>query len=115
MRQPKIAYDRLEAINRLTGTPLVLHGGSGVPSEMVVKAVQMPTGGVCKVNIATDIELAMLGVVGRTGHMTEAELNACPAQTLQAACCAVETLVKDRIANYLLSEGKADLYAAQEA
>ena len=115
VRQPKIAYDRLEAINRLTGTPLVLHGGSGVPSEMVVKAVQMPTGGVCKVNIATDIELAMLGVVGRTGHMTEAELNACPAQTLQAACCAVETLVKDRIANYLLSEGKADLYAAQEA
>ena len=86
-----------------------------MPSEMVVKAVQMPTGGVCKVNIATDIELAMLEVVGRTGHMTEAELNACPAQTLQAACCAVEALVKDRIANYLLSEGKADLYAAQEA
>lgn len=114
IRQPKIAYDRLEEINRLTNTPLVLHGGSGVPSEMVVKAVQMPTGGVCKVNIATDIELAMLGVVGRTGHMTEEELNACAPDVLAASRKAVEELVCDRMAHYLLSEGKAELYTAQE-
>ena len=92
--------------------PLVLHGGSGITDKDFQRAISL---GIRKVNIATDIELAMLEVVGRTGHMTEAELNACPAQTLQAACCAVEALVKDRIANYLLSEGKADLYAAQEA
>ena len=63
VRQPKVDYARLEAINALTDTPLVLHGGSGVPSEMVVRAAQLPQGGVSKVNIATDLELAMLAVM----------------------------------------------------
>ena len=75
VRQPNIDFKRLEEINKLTPTPLVLHGGSGVPSEMVVKAAALPTGGVSKVNIATDLELEMLAVVGRSGHMTEEELN----------------------------------------
>ena len=109
---PTLAFDVLEKIHEKVDIPLVLHGGSGITDKDFQRAISL---GIRKVNIATDIELAMLEVVGRTGHMTEAELNACPAQTLQAACCAVEALVKDRIANYLLSEGKADLYAAQEA
>lgn len=107
VRQPKVDYERLEAINRLTDTPLVLHGGSGVPSEMVVKAAQIPTGGVSKVNIATDIELAMLAVIGREGHMTEEELNACTAEQIEKSREAVRLLVEDKIRNYLLSENRA--------
>lgn len=107
IRQPRITYDRLEKINRLVQVPLVLHGGSGVPKEMVVRAVRMPTGGVSKVNIATDLELAMLNVLGRTGHMTDAELNACTAEELERARAAVKALVKDRIRNYLLSADTA--------
>lgn len=107
VRQPKIDYGIIEAINRLTDIPLVLHGGSGVPSEMVTKAVQMPTGGVSKVNIATDLELAMLSVVGKKGHMTEAELNAYPAEVILKCQEAVRLLVEDKIRKYLLSENKA--------
>lgn len=107
VRQPKVDYERLETINRLTDTPLVLHGGSGVPSEMVVKAAQIPTGGVSKVNIATDIELAMLAVIGREGHMTEEELNACTAEQIEKSRKAVRLLVEDKIRNYLLSENRA--------
>ncbi|MBD5459524.1 MAG: class II fructose-bisphosphate aldolase, partial [Lachnospiraceae bacterium] len=107
VRQPKVDFDRLEAINRLTDTPLVLHGGSGVPSGMVARAAQMPTGGVSKVNIATDLELEMLKVVGREGHLTEAELNGYPEEMTEKSREAVRILVEDKITNYLLSKGRA--------
>lgn len=107
VRQPKVDFDRLEAINRLTDTPLVLHGGSGVPSGMVSRAAQMPTGGVSKVNIATDLELEMLKVVGREGHLTEAELNGYPEEIIEKSREAVRSLVEDKITNYLLSRDRA--------
>lgn len=107
VRQPKVDYERLERINKLTDTPLVLHGGSGVPSKMVVTAVQIPTGGVSKVNIATDLELAMLAVVGREGHLTEAELNSYPEEMIEKSREAVQALVEDKIKNYLMSENQA--------
>ena len=107
VRQPKVDYARLEEINNLTKTPLVLHGGSGVPSEMVTKAAQMPTGGVSKVNIATDLELAMLAVVGKEGHLTEAELNSYSDEMIEKSREAVRLLVEDKIKNYLGSAGKA--------
>ncbi len=44
--------DLLKKIRKLTNTPLVLHGASGVPDEEVRKAV---AAGICKVNIDTDI------------------------------------------------------------
>lgn len=107
VRQPKVDYARLEEINKLTDTPLVLHGGSGVPSEMVTKAAQMPTGGVSKVNIATDLELAMLAVVGKEGHLTEAELNSYSDEMIEKSQEAVRLLVEDKIENYLGSANKA--------
>ena len=107
VRQPKVDYERLQAINQLTPTPLVLHGGSGVPSKMVTKAAQIESGGVCKVNIATDLELAMLAVVGRAGHLTEEELNRYPEEIIEKSQEAVRILVEDKIKNYLGSENKA--------
>lgn len=107
VRQPRIDYARLEAINGLTEVPLVLHGGSGVPSDMVVKAAQIPAGGVSKVNIATDLELAMLAVLGKEGHLTENELNAYEEETCEKFRKAVQLLVEDKITNYLLSANKA--------
>ena len=107
VRQPNIDFKRLEEINKLTPTPLVLHGGSGVPSEMVVKAAALPTGGVSKVNIATDLELEMLAVVGRSGHMTEEELNTYSDDIIEKAREAVRLLVEDKIRHYLGSSNKA--------
>jgi fructose-bisphosphate aldolase class II len=107
VRQPKVDFIRLFKINQLTTTPLVLHGGSGVPSEMVSKAAQMLSGGVSKVNIATDVEQEMLKVVGKTSFLTEEELNSYSDEVLEEARTAVRNLVKEKIKNYLLSEGKA--------
>ena len=105
VRQPQVDYDRLERINSLTRVPLVLHGGSGVPSQMVRKAVQMESGGVSKVNIATDVEQAMLQVVGREGHMTEAELNSCTEEQIAHSREAVKELVKEKMCCYVMSAG----------
>ncbi len=107
VRQPRIDYVRLDNINRLINIPLVLHGGSGVPSDMVIKAVKMPEGGVSKVNIATDVEQAMLQIIGKETHITEEELNDYPESVLVKARQAVYELVKEKIEDYLLSACKA--------
>ena len=49
-------FDVLADIQKLTGKmPLVLHGGSGIPEEMVRKAIDL---GVSKVNVNTECQLA---------------------------------------------------------
>ena len=51
-----LAFDALEAINAATGnTPLVLHGGTGIPEEMIKKAISL---GVAKINVNTECQLA---------------------------------------------------------
>ncbi len=106
VRQPKIDFARLEEINKLINTPLVLHGGSGVPSSLVVEAAKMNTGGVSKVNIATDLEQEMLKVVGRETHLTEQELNEMSSDLIEKSRLAVKLLVKDKMKNYLLSSNR---------
>lgn len=107
VRKPLIDYERLEKINGLTDIPLVLHGGSGVPSDMVVKAAQMPSGGVSKVNIATDLEQEMLKIVGEKTHLKEAQLNSYPDELIEASRKAVKRLVIDKMEHYLLSSNHA--------
>ena len=51
-----LAFDALEAINASTGnTPLELHGGTGIPEEMIKKAISL---GVAKINVNTECQLA---------------------------------------------------------
>ena len=51
-----LAFDALEAINASTGdAPLVLHGGTGIPEEMIKKAISL---GVAKINVNTECQLA---------------------------------------------------------
>src|SRR5690606_37002038 len=107
VRQPKIDYARLTAIRERTPVHLVLHGGSGVPAEMVHNAIGLPGGGVSKMNIATDLELAALAVLGRDKFMTDAEMNALPAEQVEAAQAAVYGVVCDKMQNFVKSAGQA--------
>ncbi len=52
---PKLDFDRISEISALTGTPLVLHGGSGLADEDFREAAKR---GICKVNIFTDLDKA---------------------------------------------------------
>ena len=49
-------FDVLAKINELTGDmPLVLHGGTGIPEEMIKKAISL---GVSKINVNTECQLS---------------------------------------------------------
>ncbi|MCT1398708.1 ketose-bisphosphate aldolase [Paenibacillus sp. LC231] len=106
VKQPKVDYERLRAIRTLTPVHLVLHGGSGVPADMVQKAVKLPDGGVSKVNIATDLELALLDALNRKERMTNKEcLRLSPAQLALGREAVAETVV-EKIRHVLNSEGQ---------
>jgi ketose-bisphosphate aldolase len=108
VRQPKVDLPRLSAIRALTPVHLVLHGGSGVPAEMMQAAIQLEGGGVTKVNIATDLELAALGALGRDQYLTDAEMNALSPEEIARARAAVQRTVTEKIINFLRSQDKAD-------
>ncbi|MDO4459148.1 MAG: class II fructose-1,6-bisphosphate aldolase [Clostridia bacterium] len=51
-----LSFDTLDAIQQKTGVmPLVLHGGTGIPAEMIKKAIDL---GVSKINVNTECQLA---------------------------------------------------------
>lgn len=52
--EPKLAFDRMEVIRDMTGMPLVLHGGSGIPQKDIKKAISL---GTCKINVNTENQI----------------------------------------------------------
>ena len=51
-----LRFDVLEKIKALTGDmPLVLHGGTGIPADMIQKAISL---GVAKINVNTECQLS---------------------------------------------------------
>jgi ketose-bisphosphate aldolase len=111
-RKPRVDLERLKAIRARTAVHLVLHGGSGVPPEMIQASVRLPGGGVSKVNIATDLEHAMLTALGRKERMTDEACRALPERELRQAQDAVEQVVTDKIGSFLGSGGRAASFAA---
>ena len=50
-----LSFETLDAIQKLTGDmPLVLHGGTGIPDDMIKKAIDL---GVAKINVNTECQL----------------------------------------------------------
>ena len=50
-----LSFETLDAIQQLTGDmPLVLHGGTGIPDDMIKKAISL---GVAKINVNTECQL----------------------------------------------------------
>ena len=51
-----LSFETLDAIQKLTGSmPLVLHGGTGIPEDMIKKAISL---GVAKINVNTECQLS---------------------------------------------------------
>ncbi|ODG91820.1 tagatose-bisphosphate aldolase [Gottfriedia luciferensis] len=64
--EPKLDIERLSAIQREVDIPLVLHGASGLPDELVQQTIK---NGICKVNIATELKIAFAN--GLRGYLNE--------------------------------------------
>lgn len=51
-----LSFETLDAVQQLTGSmPLVLHGGTGIPADMIKKAISL---GVSKINVNTECQLS---------------------------------------------------------
>ncbi len=122
--KPQLRFDILEDIQkRLPGFPIVLHGASsvvpefveminthggnmpdaiGVPEDMLRKAAQMS---VCKINIDSDLRLAMTGTIRKVMAENPAEFD--PRKYLGPARDAIEAMVAHKIVNVLGCDGKA--------
>jgi fructose-bisphosphate aldolase, class II len=53
--EPNIRFDIIEKVSKAIPVPVVLHGGSGVPDEMIKKAIEA---GVGKINVNTENQVA---------------------------------------------------------
>jgi fructose-bisphosphate aldolase class II len=121
---PPLRFDILEEIEkRIPGFPIVLHGASSVPVELVriinanggklKDAVGIPeeqlrraaASAVCKVNIDSDGRLAMTAAIRKVFNENPAEFD--PRKYLGPARDALKELYKHKIVNVLGSAGKA--------
>jgi ketose-bisphosphate aldolase len=77
--KPKIYHDRLQELAAAISIPLVLHGGSGVPDEDILKAIRA---GVAKINVNTQISAAAVKCLKqlcskeKPGHLSDLMLKA---------------------------------------
>ncbi len=121
--EPYLDYERLKQIhNLIPDTPLVLHGAStvlkefvdrcnqyggsipgaqGVPEEMIREAVKW---GICKVNIDTDLRLAMTAEIRRVLMENPAEFD--PRKYLGPGRDAIKKMVQHKIKNVLNASDK---------
>lgn len=53
--EPKLDFDLLKKIKQRISIPLVLHGASGIPDDMIKETIKC---GICKVNFATELRIA---------------------------------------------------------
>ena len=122
--EPKLRFDILEKVTKLLPeTPIVLHGAStvmpefvkqcnefggqlpgaqGVPEDMLHKAGTM---GVCKINIDTDLRLAMTASIRK--FMVEHPDKFDPREYLSPAREAIKNMVKHKMKDVLGCSGKA--------
>ena len=122
--EPKLRFDILEEVEkRIPGFPIVLHGASsvipefveminkyggdmpgaqGVPEYMLRQATKSA---VCKINIDSDLRLAMTGTIRK--YFAENPSHFDPRQYLKPARAAIKELVSNKIQNVLGCEGKA--------
>ena len=122
--KPQLRFDILEEVSRrLPGFPIVLHGSSSVPQEYVQMineyggsmpgAIGVPEDqlreasrlAVCKINIDSDLRLAMTGTVRKFLAEHPGEFD--PRKYLGPARENIKQLVKHKIINVLGCDGKA--------
>ena len=90
--EPKLDFERLTAIRKIVGIPLVLHGASGVPDESIREALRR---GIVKINIATELKLPMAKAIQECFSKNPNESD--PRNYMGAAKLAVKAVVKEKI------------------
>lgn len=90
--EPKLDFERLKKIREIVDIPLVLHGASDVPDELVKKAIEM---GISKVNIATDLKIPFSNAI--KNYFKENPNESDPRKYLTPAKAAMKEIVIHKI------------------
>jgi tagatose 1,6-diphosphate aldolase GatY/KbaY len=90
--KPKLDLERLKKIREIVNIPLVLHGASDVPDELVRKAIEL---GINKVNIATDLKIPFSSAIKKYFKENPGESD--PRKYLTPAKAAMKEIVKHKI------------------
>ena len=102
-----LSFETLDAIQQLTGDmPLVLHGGTGIPDDMIKKAISL---GVAKINVNTECQIAFAEATRKyieDGKDLEGK-GYDPRKLLAPGAEAIKDMVITKI-KLFGSEGKAD-------
>ena len=94
--KPKLRIDILKDITDQVSVPLVLHGGTGIPEDMIKKAISL---GVAKINVNTECQLAFAAAVRKyieAGKDLEGK-GFDPRKLLAPGCDAIKETVREKI------------------
>lgn len=58
--EPNLGFKEMETIRNMTKVPLVLHGGTGIPTEQIQRSISL---GTSKINVNTENQIAFTAVV----------------------------------------------------
>ena len=89
---PKVDVERLSKIKEVVSIPLVLHGASDVPDELVKEAISL---GICKVNVATDLKIPFADAVKKFFNENSKESD--PRKYMTPGKEAMKEIVKHKI------------------
>jgi len=94
---PGLSFETLAAVKEKIGDmPLVLHGGTGIPEDMIKKAISL---GVAKINVNTECQLAFAAAVRKyieAGKDLEGK-GFDPRKLLAPGCDAIKETVREKI------------------
>ena len=79
--EPKVDLPLLEQISKISPVPLVMHGGSGIPFDIIQKAREF---NLLKVNYGSDLRKAFVSTFGQA---YEANHNACSVYRIKYWSC----------------------------
>ncbi len=99
--EPKLDFERMAKIHDLTKLPLVLHGGSGIPDELIKKAISC---GIAKININTELQIAWSKAVRSFLNQNEKVYD--PRKIIKGGEVAMKEMIKEKVMLFG-SNGKA--------
>ncbi len=90
--EPKLDFDRMKIIDEITKLPLVLHGGSGIPDEMIKKAISC---GISKLNINTELQQVWCSAVREFLNENASVYD--PRKVIKSGETAMKEAIKEKI------------------
>lgn len=89
--KPNLDFDTMNKISKSTNIPLVLHGGTGIPDDLIKKAI---SSGINKINVNTELQIAWANSV--KNMLKENDLIYDPRKIIASGQKAIKNVVKEK-------------------